>query len=129
VQEKEVVRHDHSVTTGISEAIQTLLPALEEFLRFEHQDLAASEYAQWSDAPDERLPAHGRGAEATLRTLKEVVIPRALRTGAPGFAGWVTTMPTVVPAAAAFAASLAGAPATGRDPEKGWGVASPPPNP
>ena len=100
---------DASVTSGLSEAIETLLPALEDFMRFEDRDLAASEYAQWFSSLDEGLPERGRGAEATLRTLREVLIPRGLRTGAPGFAGWVTTMPTVVPAAAAFGASIAGA--------------------
>src|SRR3990172_1515143 len=99
---------DPSVTTGLTEAIDSLLPALEEFIRFEDQDLAASEYTQWSSSLNETLPERGRGAESTLRTLRDVVIPRGLRTGAPGFAGWVTTMPTVVPVAAALSASLAG---------------------
>lgn len=100
---------DPSVTIGLSEAIQSLLPALEGFMRFEDQDLAASEYATWSSSLHEPLPERGRGAEATLQILKEVVIPRGLRIGAPGFAGWVTTMPTVVPVAAALSASIAGA--------------------
>lgn len=99
---------DAGVTTGLSEAIGTLLPALEEFIRFEDRDLAASEYPQWFSSLNERLPEYGRGAEATLQILKEVVIPRGLRIGAPGFVGWVTTMPTVVPAAAGFSASIAG---------------------
>ena len=100
---------DTSVTAGLVEAVKVLLPTLEEFMRFEDQDLAASEYADWSSFLNEPLPKHGSGAEATLRTLKEVVIPRGLRTGAPGFVGWVTTMPTVVPVAAALSASIAGA--------------------
>jgi aromatic-L-amino-acid/L-tryptophan decarboxylase len=99
---------DASVTTGLTEAIQALLPALEQFTRFEDQDLAASEYPGWREALEEPLPREGAGAEATLEMLKEVVIPHGLRTGAPGFAGWVTTMPTVLPVAAAFSASIAG---------------------
>jgi glutamate/tyrosine decarboxylase-like PLP-dependent enzyme len=100
---------DDSLTTGLTEAIQALLPALEQFLRYEDQDPAASNFAGWREALDEPLPRQGAGAQATLEILKEVVIPHGLRTGAPGFAGWVTTTPTVVPAAAAFGASLAGA--------------------
>lgn len=100
---------DASVTTGLADAVQMLLPALDQFLRFEDQDLAATEYAQWRAVLDEPLPEQGTGAEATLKLLKEVVIPHGLRTGAPGFAGWVTTMPTVVPSVAAFSASIAGA--------------------
>lgn len=100
---------DPSVTTSLAEAIQSLLPALEDFMRFEDQDLAASQYPEWSTSLNEPLPERGRGAETTLRILKDMVIPHGLRTGAPGFAGWVTTMPTVVPVAAAFSASIAGA--------------------
>lgn len=100
---------DAGITSGLSEALEVLLPALEEFLQFEDEDLAASEYAQWYSSLNERLPADGRGAEATLQTLKEVIIPRGLRTGAPGFAGWITTMPTIVPAVAGFSSSFAGA--------------------
>ncbi len=99
---------DPSVTTGLSEAIQSILPALEEFTRFKDEDRAADTYARWSALLDGPLPEKGRGADETLRVLREIVIPCGLRTGAPGFAGWVTTMPTVVPTAAALSASIAG---------------------
>ena len=100
---------DAGVTTGLSEAVKILLPALEEFMRFEDVDLAASDYSQWTSLLSEPLPQVGRGAEATLKILKEEVIPRGFRSGAPGFSGWVTSSPTIVPAAAAFGASIAGA--------------------
>lgn len=100
---------DASATTGLTEAMQLVLPALEQFLRFEDQDLAAREFTQWHTALDEPLPEHGTGAKETLDMLKEVVIPHGLRIGAPGFVGWVTTMPTTVPSVAAFSASMAGA--------------------
>ena len=100
---------DPSVTTGLMEAVETLLPALDEFIRFEDEDRAASEYTQWVSTLDEPLPERGKGANLTLQVLRDVIIPRGLRIGAPGFAGWVTTMPTVVPVAAALSASVAGA--------------------
>ncbi len=100
---------DAGITSGLSEALEMLLPALEQFLQFEDKDLAASEYEQWYASLNERLPEDGRGAQATLQVLKEVIIPRGLRTGAPGFSGWVTTMPTIVPAVAGFSSSFAGA--------------------
>lgn len=100
---------DPSVTTGLTEAIESLLPALEAFVRFKDEDLAAREYTQWVAALGEDLPEQGRGAGATLEVLREEIIPRGLRIGAPGFAGWVTTMPTVIPTAAALSASIAGA--------------------
>ena len=99
---------DASVTRGITEATQMVLAALEDFIKFPDQDLAATEYADWMAALNEPLPQHGVGAEETLRVLKDVVIPAGGRLGAPGFAGWVTTMPTVVPAVAGFSASIAG---------------------
>src|SRR3970282_1142515 len=99
---------DPSVTTGLTEAIHSILPALEEFTRFKDEDRAADPYTSWSALLDGPLPEKGKGADETLRVLREIVIPSGLRTGAPGFAGWVTTMPTVVPAAAALSASIAG---------------------
>lgn len=102
-------RPDAGETGGLTQAVLQVLPALETFLRFEDEDRAAGGFALWQAALDRPLPEAGVGAEATLRLLSEVVIPHGLRTGAPGFAGWVTTMPTVVPAVAGFSASLAGA--------------------
>lgn len=100
---------DPSVTSGIGEAVRSLTSALDEFAQFPDRDLAAEDHARWARLLDQPLPKQGKGAEWTLAALRDEVIPRGLRIGAPGFAGWVTTMPTVVPAATAFAASIAGA--------------------
>jgi len=94
---------------GLDGATRAILPALEEFLRFDNQDLAATQYSRWHDDLNESLPDQGVGAATTLEILRRVVIPHGSRIGAPGFAGWITTMPTVVPAVAAFAATIAGA--------------------
>lgn len=99
---------DPSLTNGLTTATNMVLPALEEFTKFKDQDLAASQYSEWLAALNEPLPQVGAGAEETLRILKDVIIPAGGRLGAPGFSGWVTTMPTVVPAVAAFTASIAG---------------------
>lgn len=99
---------DAAATTDLSLALHQILPALEHFMRFDDHDPAASDHALWHAALNEPLPQQGVGADATLRLLTELVIPYGLRIGAPGFAGWVSTMPTVVPAAAAFSASIAG---------------------
>ena len=72
---------DPSVTTGLSEAIESLLPALEEFVRFKDEDLGAREYAHWSSSLNEALPEQGRGAEPTLKVLRDEVIPRGLLKG------------------------------------------------
>ena len=96
---------DGSLTTGVVEAMQMILPALEEFLHFEDRDLAAIDYAGWRVALDEPLPRQGAGPRATLETLAKIVIPHGVRIGAPGFSGWVNTTPTIVPALAAFSAA------------------------
>ncbi len=100
---------DASATTGLTEAVHMVLPALEQFLGFEARDLAATEYERWRAALSEPLPERGTGAQSTLEILGRVVIPHGVRIGAPGFSGWVNTTPTIVPTVAAFTASIAGA--------------------
>jgi glutamate/tyrosine decarboxylase-like PLP-dependent enzyme len=94
-----------ALLTGLSAAIERLLPALETFTRFEGPDPAARR-SRWKAELEETLPETGAGADEVLRLLQEVVIPNGLRTGAPGFSGWVTTMPPTVPAAASLAATI-----------------------
>jgi aromatic-L-amino-acid decarboxylase len=62
----------------------------------------------WQNILDVPLPKDGRGLEAVLSTLGDVIIPNGLRNGAPGFAGWVTTSPTTSGIVAALASSVAG---------------------
>jgi aromatic-L-amino-acid/L-tryptophan decarboxylase len=97
---------DAARTDGLGAAIARLMPALEEFLRFEGPDGAARR-SQWRGALDVALPEEGAGAEAVLAALAEVVIPNGLRTGASGFCGWVTGGTATVPAAATLAAAIA----------------------
>ncbi len=99
---------DAGITTNLAEAVQRLLPTLEQFMQYEDHDLAASEYPLWRDTLTEPLPQQGAGADATLQILQDMVIPHGSRNGAPGFVGWVTTTPTVIPVAAALSASVAG---------------------
>ena len=47
---------DAAITSGITEAVQELLPALEQFLQYEDEDLSARDYPGWRDALDEPLP-------------------------------------------------------------------------
>ena len=89
-------------------AIQQTTTALERFYRFEGEDLAARRREQWTAVLDEPLPELGRGLDAVLQTLTDLVIPNGLRNGAPGFSGWVTTSPTTAGVVAALAATVAG---------------------
>ncbi|HEX6289022.1 MAG TPA: aminotransferase class V-fold PLP-dependent enzyme [Herpetosiphonaceae bacterium] len=99
---------DDAAIDGLSSAVQSLLPALERFTRFDQPERTASERAVWSAQLDEPLPKQGAGADAVLKTLSDVVIPHGLRIGSPGFSGWIATMPTMIPAAAHLASAIAG---------------------
>jgi aromatic-L-amino-acid/L-tryptophan decarboxylase len=99
---------DPSETSRLSEAITRLLPALEQFNRFEGIDQAARGRGRWLAALEQDLPEQGCGLDEVLLELAEVAIPVGLRNGAPGFNGWVTTAPTTAGTAAALAATVAG---------------------
>jgi len=111
-----VDRPDPASTDGLSEAVAELLPALEQFIRFEGKD-PAGRRSLWKPALDEPLPLQGAGPQAVLETLRSLVIPNGLRLGAPGFSGWVLTMPSTVPAAAHFAGMISA-------PDHGWTTAA-----
>lgn len=97
---------DAAATDDLTAAIGSLLPALDDFNRFEGPDLAVPR-SDWLPALDEGLPENGVGREAVLETLREIVIRRGLRTGHPGFTAWVTTAPTTVATAAHLAQAVA----------------------
>ena len=94
--------------TDIDKAINALLPSLVEFTEFEGADRAVPRSA-WLDLIDEPLPQTGAGLEEVLRLLKDVVVKRGLRTGHPGFSGWVTTTPTTIGVVADLAQTVASA--------------------
>lgn len=102
------MRPDAASTDALADSLERILPALETFTSFEGPDPAVRR-TLWRAALDEPLPETGAGREAVLETLRTHVIANGLRIGAPGFSGWVTTMPTTVPAVAQLAGSLAAA--------------------
>ncbi len=103
---------DTAATDALGDSLARLLPGLEAFTRFEGPDPAARR-TLWRTALDEPLPETGAGREAVLETLRSVVVANGLRIGAPGFSGWVTTMPTIVPVVAQLAGALA-------NPQRWW---------
>lgn len=88
-------------------AIDVILPALERFVRFDMPEQASKRRTEWSAQLEEPLPATGVGMQAVLELLRDVVIPSGSPIGAPGFSGWINTIPTPVPIAAALAANVA----------------------
>jgi len=101
-----VAERDRASTHDLTGAIAALLPSLERFLRFEGADPARSR-SQWRPALDKALPTDGIGRDAVLGELSDLVVANGLRTGHPGFSGWVTTMPTDIGAAADLAQAVA----------------------
>src|SRR5688572_31660847 len=99
-------RRDAATTDGLSEAVEAILPALDAFNRFEGPDRAAPRSA-WRALLDAPLPQDGAGAAAVLDLLRDAVIPHGLRTGHPGFSGWVTTAPSTIATTAGLAAMVA----------------------
>jgi glutamate/tyrosine decarboxylase-like PLP-dependent enzyme len=97
---------DRASTHDLTGAISALLPALEHFLRFEGPDPARAR-SHWRPLLDKVLPASGIGRDAVIAELANLVVANGLRTGHPGFSGWVTTMPTDVGAAADLAQAVA----------------------
>jgi len=88
--------------------VRRLLPALQDFNRFEGPDRAVPR-SEWLALIDEPLPEHGVGPDDVLALLEEVVISRGLRVGHPGFTGWVTTAPTDIGVAADLAQTVSAA--------------------
>jgi aromatic-L-amino-acid/L-tryptophan decarboxylase len=96
-------------TGRLAAAIEALLPALDEFNRFEDVHGTTARLEDWRRILDTPLPREGAGLDAVLELLRDVVIPNGVRIGAPGFVGWVTTQPTTSATAAVLAAKVAGA--------------------
>jgi aromatic-L-amino-acid/L-tryptophan decarboxylase len=97
---------DVARTDRLDEALAALLPALEQFNRFEGPDRAPLR-SEWAPLLDEPLPQEGAGAEAVIELLRDVVIPRGLRVGHPGFTAWVTTAPSTTATAGHLAQAVA----------------------
>jgi Glutamate decarboxylase and related PLP-dependent proteins len=102
----EASGHDRATTHDLSGAIRALLPSLERFVRFEGSDPARLR-SRWRPALDKTLPVTGIGRDGVLAELASLVVANGLRTGHPGFSGWVTSMPTDVGAAADLAQAVA----------------------
>ncbi len=99
---------DPADSAHLADAISRILPALQEFYRFEGPDLAARRSVEWKEKLSMPLPQQGQGLDAVLDDLINTIIPNGLRNGHPGFSGWVTTSPTSSGAAAHVAAAVAG---------------------
>ncbi|MFV2063495.1 MAG: aspartate aminotransferase family protein [Chloroflexota bacterium] len=106
---------DAARTDALADSIAALLPALEAFNRFEGPDPAAQR-SVWLPLLDESLPEAGAGPDAVLELLRDVVIRHGLRTGHPGFSGWVTTAPSTLATAANLAQTVA-------SPQRWWAQA------
>src|SRR5437762_6497371 len=99
---------ERATTGGLTDALLTILPALEQFLTFERPDPTAQLQNVWRTQLTEPLPNVGVGAQTVLKQLCDDVIPYGNRSGAPGFCGWVNAGPTTISVAVLLAAAIAG---------------------
>lgn len=99
---------DAALTIGLDEATKKVLPQLEEFIKFRPGPDPARKRSVWREKLNEPLPLKGHGSQSVIDSLNEVVIPNGLRLGAPGFSGFINTMPPVIPALAGYVASITG---------------------
>lgn len=99
---------DAACTDRLTETMSTILPALDAFNRFEEPD-RSSVRSEWLPLLDEPLPERGVGADRVMELMRDVLIPRGLRVGHPGFTAWVTTAPSTTASAGHLAAAVASA--------------------
>src|SRR5262249_53665891 len=88
--------------------VERIVPAIEQFRRYDGRDEAARRRPGWLARLDVPLPEDGGGLEAVVTDLAEVVIPNGTRIGEPGWSGFITTGPTTSAVAAWLAAAAAG---------------------
>ncbi len=67
----------------------------------------AARRSRWAARVAGGVPARGAPGEAVLADLADLLAGAALPLGAPGFAGWIATAPTVVPVVAQLVAAVA----------------------
>jgi aromatic-L-amino-acid decarboxylase len=88
----------------LTEALEHILPAIEEVWRWEGPETAVRDRDRWMAALDRALPTRGAGMDVVLDELVQHVIPHGPRLGKPGFSGWITTGPSTTAVAAQLAA-------------------------
>ncbi|ACY18667.1 pyridoxal phosphate-dependent decarboxylase family protein [Haliangium ochraceum] len=96
---------DIPVHAALGALLARVVPALETFLA--RDDDRATLRAMWRRALDTPLPETGQDAESVLDTLSCSLVAHGLPLHAPGFCAWANAAPTLTPAVASFAASLA----------------------
>src|SRR5215471_20249841 len=92
----------------LTATVERILPAIEQFRRYDGRDDAARARPGWLARLDLPLPEAGAGIDAVVADLAEVVIPNGSRVGEPGWSGFITTGPTTSAVAAWLAAASAG---------------------
>ena len=92
----------------LTATVEQILPAIEEFWRYDGRDDAARRRPGWLARLDVPLPEDGGGIGAVVADLADVVIPNGARVSEPGWSSFITTGPTTCAVAAWLAAAAAG---------------------
>lgn len=99
---------DQAELGRLEAAVGRLLPGLDRFLEFKEPDRAVAEREQWLAALDRPLPREGAGLDTVIDELDRWVIPYGMRSGQPGFTGYIIGRATTATLAAGLAAQAAG---------------------
>ena len=97
---------DKSETGHLTENLQQIGVALDQFLKFDHPD-AMHPDANWRSILNETVPSHGAGLEQVVALLTEQIIPNGSAIPKPSFTSYITTGATTAAALAATAANIA----------------------
>ena len=97
---------DEAACGSLSESLQVIGSALDEYLRFEHGD-AITRANQWQSDLNQPLPEHGIGIDALLAELAKDVIPNGAQIPYAGCTAYITTGATSAGVLATLAGSVA----------------------
>ncbi len=92
---------DRARVDGLAASLAGVVDALGE------AGTCAARRSDWRARIDAPLPEEGASAESVLADVADLLGKGALPLGAPGFAGWVATAPTVVPVVTQLIAAVA----------------------
>ena len=100
------MKHDHSECGNLQGHLQRIGEALDDYLRFEHED-AMVEPARWRTALQQALPEQGVGIDAVVDEITRYLLPNASQIPNPGCTSFITTGATTIGALATLTAAVA----------------------
>ncbi|WP_411745146.1 pyridoxal phosphate-dependent decarboxylase family protein [Reinekea sp.] len=97
---------DKAETRQLTENLQQIGKALDQYLKYEHPD-ALHPSANWRSILNEPVPFKGAGLEQVVSLLTEQIIPNGSAVSKPTFTSYITTGGTTAATLAATSANIA----------------------